>query len=135
MEERCDTLRSIILAPLFSLSRRGRARARAAATAAPTAEPARLPTRRASSVKGSDTMVILGPALGRDVHEGRTRASPIQVTGGGSGTGIAALINGTTDICESSRPMKDNEKADVQSEARALPSSRRRSRSTRSPST
>jgi phosphate transport system substrate-binding protein len=30
----------------------------------------------------------------------------IQVTGGGSGTGIAALINGSTDICNSSRPMK-----------------------------
>jgi phosphate transport system substrate-binding protein len=34
----------------------------------------------------------------------------IQVTGGGSGTGIAALINGGTDICEASRPMKDKEK-------------------------
>jgi phosphate transport system substrate-binding protein len=34
----------------------------------------------------------------------------VQVTGGGSGTGIAALINGTTDICESSRPMKQSEK-------------------------
>jgi phosphate transport system substrate-binding protein len=39
--------------------------------------------------------------------------SRIQVTGGGSGTGIAALINGTTDICEASRPMKDKEKEDV----------------------
>jgi phosphate transport system substrate-binding protein len=37
----------------------------------------------------------------------------IQVTGGGSGTGIAALINGGTDICEASRPMKDTEKAMV----------------------
>jgi phosphate transport system substrate-binding protein len=34
----------------------------------------------------------------------------IQVTGGGSGTGISALINGTTDICMASRPMKDKEK-------------------------
>ena len=58
------------------------------------------------------------PALGRDVHEGATRASTIQVTGGGSGTGIAALINGTTDICESSRPMKDKEKARRPGEAR-----------------
>jgi phosphate transport system substrate-binding protein len=32
------------------------------------------------------------------------------VTGGGSGTGISALINGTTDICESSRAMKPQEK-------------------------
>ena len=34
----------------------------------------------------------------------------LQVTGGGSGTGISALINGTTDICESSRSMKAAEK-------------------------
>jgi phosphate transport system substrate-binding protein len=66
------------------------------------------------SVKGSDTMVILGQRWA----ETYMKANPgitIQVTGGGSGTGIAALINGTTDICEASRPMKDAEKADVQS--------------------
>src|SRR5262249_6598587 len=33
----------------------------------------------------------------------------VQVTGGGSGTGIAALINGTTDIAMSSRPIKPAE--------------------------
>ena len=37
----------------------------------------------------------------------------IQVTGGGSGTGIAALIDGTTDICQASRAIKDAEKADL----------------------
>jgi phosphate transport system substrate-binding protein len=40
----------------------------------------------------------------------RNPGAIIQVTGGGSGTGIAALINGTTDICQSSRPMKEDEK-------------------------
>ncbi|HYM79934.1 MAG TPA: phosphate ABC transporter substrate-binding protein [Candidatus Limnocylindria bacterium] len=67
--------------------------------------------RRAApvTIKGSDTMVILGQRWA----EGYMAAHPgavIQVTGGGSGTGIAALINGTTDICQSSRPMKDDEK-------------------------
>ena len=38
-------------------------------------------------------------------HEGAV----IQVSGGGSGTGIAALLNGTTDICEASRDMKEKE--------------------------
>jgi phosphate transport system substrate-binding protein len=37
----------------------------------------------------------------------------IQVTGGGSGTGIAALIGGTTDICQASRPIKDSEKEEL----------------------
>jgi len=36
-------------------------------------------------------------------------AASIQVTGGGSGVGITALINGTTDICNASRPMKQTE--------------------------
>jgi phosphate transport system substrate-binding protein len=37
----------------------------------------------------------------------------VQITGGGSGTGIAALVNGATNICQSSRPMKDKEKAQI----------------------
>ncbi len=64
------------------------------------------------TIKGSDTMVILGQRWAEDYM----RLHPtirIQVTGGGSGTGIAALINGGTDICEASRPMKDQEKAQV----------------------
>ena len=43
----------------------------------------------------------------------------IQVTGGGSGTGIAALINGTTDICQASRPMKQEEKDSVRKQRNA----------------
>jgi phosphate transport system substrate-binding protein len=58
-------------------------------------------------------MVILGQRWAEDYMKNNPGIT-IQVTGGGSGTGIAALINGTTDICESSRPMKDKEKADVQ---------------------
>jgi phosphate transport system substrate-binding protein len=34
----------------------------------------------------------------------------IQVNGGGSGAGIAALLNGTTDVCQSSRPIKEEER-------------------------
>jgi phosphate transport system substrate-binding protein len=70
------------------------------------------------AVKGSDTMVILGQRWAETYmkeHAGIT----IQVTGGGSGTGIAALINGTTDVCESSRAMKDKEKDDVKAKRSA----------------
>jgi len=64
------------------------------------------------TVKGSDTMVILGQRWA-EVYMKNNPGVTVQVTGGGSGTGIAALINGTTDIAESSRPMKDKEKADA----------------------
>ncbi len=65
------------------------------------------------TIKGSDTMVILGQRWA-ETYMKEHPGVVIQVTGGGSGTGIAALINGTADICEASRPMKDKEKADVQ---------------------
>ena len=59
------------------------------------------------SIKGSDTLVIL---VQRWTELFPTQeAVEFQVTGGGSGTGIAALINGTTDICSSSRTMKRDE--------------------------
>ncbi len=61
------------------------------------------------TIKGSDTMVILGQKWA-EVYMQKNSGVSIQVTGGGSGTGIAALINGTTDIAESSRPMRDSER-------------------------
>ena len=60
------------------------------------------------TVKGSDTMVLLGQKWA-ETYMKKSPAVQIQVTGGGSGTGIAALINGTTDIAESSRAMKPTE--------------------------
>jgi phosphate transport system substrate-binding protein len=64
---------------------------------------------RGVTLKGSDTMVILGQRWA-ERYMGSHSGEIIQVTGGGSGTGIAALINGTTDICQASRPMKEDEK-------------------------
>jgi len=61
------------------------------------------------TVKGSDTMVILAQRWA-ELYMSKHPDVTIQVTGGGSGTGISALINGTTDICNSSRPMKKTEK-------------------------
>lgn len=60
------------------------------------------------TVKGSDTMVILAQKWAELYMKNNPNAS-IQVTGGGSGIGITALINGTTDICNASRPMKQSE--------------------------
>lgn len=66
------------------------------------------------TVKGSDTMLILGQRWAEEYM----KASPdvrIQISGGGSGAGFAALINGTTDIAEGSRHMyKDEEELLIQ---------------------
>lgn len=64
------------------------------------------------TIKGSDTMVIAGQRWAEHYME-KNKGTAIQVTGGGSGTGIAALINGATDICQSSRPMKDKERQQI----------------------
>ena len=71
----------------------------------PTILPAAAPQR--ITIKGSDTMVILVQRWTEMYPEKKN--VEFQVTGGGSGVGIAALINGTTDICASSRPMKPAE--------------------------
>lgn len=62
------------------------------------------------TIKGSDTMVILGQRLAEE-YMAKHQGTVVQVNGGGSGTGIAALINGTVDLAMASRPMKDAEKA------------------------
>jgi phosphate transport system substrate-binding protein len=61
------------------------------------------------TVKGSDTMVILAQKWA-EVYMKSNPAAAIQVTGGGSGVGISALINGATDIANASRKMKNTEK-------------------------
>jgi len=65
------------------------------------------------TIKGSDTMVILNQRWAENWMKANP-AKRVQVTGGGSGTGIAALINGTTDIGASSRPLKDIEIKKIQ---------------------
>ncbi|MDO5575893.1 MAG: phosphate ABC transporter substrate-binding protein [Fibrobacter sp.] len=65
---------------------------------------------RSITIKGSDTMVILAQRWAEEYMKMHPELS-IQVTGGGSGTGISALINGTTDICNASRAIKGSERS------------------------
>jgi len=58
--------------------------------------------------KGSDTIVNLALAWAEHYQELNPDVR-ISVTGGGSGTGIAALINGTVDIANASRKIKPEE--------------------------
>lgn len=59
-------------------------------------------------IRGSDTEVNLVQSLAEAYMTKNAKAS-IAVTGGGSGVGIAALMDKRTDIANSSRPMKDEE--------------------------
>jgi phosphate transport system substrate-binding protein len=62
------------------------------------------------TVKGSDTLVILAQKWA-EVYMSKHPETKIQVTGGGSGIGFAALQNNATDIADASRPIKAAEKA------------------------
>lgn len=59
-------------------------------------------------IKGSDTLLQLVSNLAEAYSEVNPTAR-ISVTGGGSGGGIAALINGEIDVADSSRPIKEKE--------------------------
>jgi phosphate transport system substrate-binding protein len=72
------------------------------ANSTPTAEVAYIEN------KGSDTMVNLALAWA-ERYQSLHPEVRLSVTGGGSGTGIAALINGTVDIANASRQIKPEE--------------------------
>ena len=58
--------------------------------------------------KGSDTLVNVAQSWA-EAYQGVKPEVAIAVSGGGSGTGIAALINGTVDLANASRAMKEKE--------------------------
>ena len=65
--------------------------------------------KQSVTIKGSDTMVHLASSWAEAFMQAHPKIE-VAVTGGGSGTGIAALLNGTTEICAASRKMKQKEK-------------------------
>jgi phosphate transport system substrate-binding protein len=62
--------------------------------------------------KGSDTLVNLAQAWAEEYKNVNPKAA-LAVSGGGSGTGIAALINNTVDIANSSRAIKPEEREEA----------------------
>lgn len=58
--------------------------------------------------KGSDTLLNVAQAWA-EAYAAVNPDVAVAVTGGGSGTGISAMINGTVDIANSSRKMRDSE--------------------------
>ena len=98
---------------IFAMACGGHETRTADTTTAPAAEPAGKLT-----IKGSDTMVILGQRFAEEYMK-KNPGTVVQVNGGGSGTGIAALINGSVDLAQSSRPMKEKEIQDVREKRQA----------------
>lgn len=76
--------------------------------AAWTSMSAQADEKKYLTIKGSDTMVHLA-ATWAEAYMKANPGANISVTGGGSGTGIAALLNGSTDICAASRKIKSKE--------------------------
>ncbi len=69
----------------------------------------------AQKLKGSDTVLPLGQKEAESFMN-KNKSAKVTVTGGGSGVGLAALVDGTTDIAMSSRKMKMAEKMKLQEE-------------------
>ena len=67
--------------------------------------------------KGSDTLVNVALAWAEAYGQIHPEVQ-IAVTGGGSGTGIAALINGTVDMANASRRIKNEEREQAQATRR-----------------
>ncbi|MDO9556293.1 MAG: phosphate ABC transporter substrate-binding protein [Coriobacteriia bacterium] len=73
-----------------------------------TTEPVAEELTGAINIEGSDTLVNVAGAWA-DAFMTENPGVMISVKGGGSGTGIAALINGTVDFADASREIKDEE--------------------------
>lgn len=78
----------------------------------PEGEQTPAQSKQTITEKGSDTMVLLAQAWA-EKFGAKNANIEVAVSGGGSGTGISALINGTTDIANASRPMNDQERQQI----------------------
>jgi len=76
------------------------------------------PSFYAQKVKGSDTVLPLAQKEAEAF--GKKTGKSVTVIGGGSGVGIAALLEGTTDIAMSSRKMKFDEKVKCQEAGKSI---------------
>ncbi|MBI4041194.1 MAG: phosphate ABC transporter substrate-binding protein [Deltaproteobacteria bacterium] len=71
-------------------------------------------------MKGSDTVLPIGQLLAEEYFKKHPKDSLISVTGGGSGVGITALLDGTCDIAMSSRELSSKELETAKAKGRPL---------------
>lgn len=76
-------------------------------------------TAQSFKIKGSDTVLPLSQSEA-EAYMKKYPSASVAVTGGGSGVGLAAIITGTTDIAQSSRKMKMDEKLKMQEAGKAF---------------
>lgn len=74
---------------------------------------------QAQKIKGSDTVLPLSQQEAESYMKVNPSAT-VTVTGGGSGVGISALLEGTTDIAQSSRKIKFDERQKLQAQGKAV---------------
>jgi len=70
-------------------------------------------------IKGSDTLLPLSQEWAQEFKKKHPNAN-ITVTGGGTGTGIVALINGTANVANASRAIKDAEKKQAEAKGTTI---------------
>ncbi|MDR2083858.1 MAG: PstS family phosphate ABC transporter substrate-binding protein [Bacteroidales bacterium] len=73
----------------------------------------------AQKIKGSDTVLPISQKEAESYMKENASQS-VTVTGGGSGVGISALMQGTTDIAQSSRKIKFDEKQKLQEAGKSV---------------
>ena len=73
-------------------------------------------SKKAIQNRGSDTMIELAQAWAEEY-----KGADVEVAGGGSGVGIAALIDGKVDICNASREMTPKEIEDAKKKTKKEP--------------
>jgi phosphate transport system substrate-binding protein len=69
-------------------------------------------------IRGSDTELPLTQNEAEEYMK-RNKNANLMVTGGGSGVGLSALLNGTTDIAQASRSLRMDEKLKLKNEGKA----------------
>jgi len=74
---------------------------------------------QAQKIKGSDTMLPLSQKAAESFMKKNPKSS-VTVTGGGSGVGISALVEGSTDIAMSSRKIRFDEKKKLQEAGKSV---------------
>lgn len=74
---------------------------------------------QAITIKGSDTMLHINTNMA-EAFMNAYPGSEVTVAGGGSGTGISAMMNGTVDVAATSRKMKSKEKTAIEDKGESV---------------